>query len=1228
MKWTVQQRQAIDVRDKDILVSAAAGSGKTAVMVERVTKMITEDRISLDNMLIVTFTNAAASEMKEKIRRAIRKKLKEAMEEGKKDDAEELRRQLDILPRAQISTFHSFALEIIRRFFYLTDQEPGFRICDEGRSELMQEEALDDVLDSAYEEKRPEFLRFMDEYADVRNDDDVRNIIISIYKKIMALPDPWKSLRESVEKLGEPAEESSSWEYLWKLAEERTDEALDSLRALINVLAESGQKKLEQSYTDLFGQALLLKEQFKDKDIDRTREALSGIISGFPDLRGVKKYGDFTPYKDEAKALKKDAQEKFESLSDSLFGVSLSDWQEQRLKEREAAEELERLLIAFNEIFSQKKKEQNVLDFTDIEHLALEILNHKDHEAKDFYREKFLTVFIDEYQDTNLIQETIIDKIRRPGSLFMVGDVKQSIYKFRLAEPEIFLNKYDSYRKAAEAGDGGVMKIDLNQNFRSRKEILDAVNEIFRPVMKGYDDSQALYPGLSVPPGAEDASVEIRLIDKKEERDDQEEDDALRDMANDEKEARLAAKIIKENCGKKFYDTKTGETRPMRYRDMVILKRSVASSSGIYRDVMKELGIPFYVDDNKGLFDRTEVHVFLNLLRVIDNRYQDVPLISVLRSEIFGFTADELADIRLSHPEGSYARAFFAMCGDEEEQLNSQTVRPGRAVSTADGADNAGPDMSKPDSECGVACRGDTGVPTDVFFALKSKCRTAADKLRRWKHLSMFLPLPDFIWRVLEESRYYLLAGTMPEGAQRQANLRLILSKSEAFSREEQGSLYPFLRYIDNLTGKNAETGQARLLGENDDVVRMMTIHKSKGLEFPLVIVSGAGKRLETGDRTAHKIDFHKDLGLGLNLEYPDEHLSLRSLDLELIRAREREEGLSEEIRIFYVALTRARDRLYITGVTDSEEIFSRRIKSGIRNSNSFLGLLARPLPKVVYEKTEISPDSAGIRFDSGSDEMFTELPSAELKERIYEKLDYEYPYKVASDVRSKYSVTALNRPGLEALEEREGYFPGTGPFETSVRDGERRTVRFDVPAFLQEDKPLTAPEKGIVFHGIMQRIEPDGCASGGRQFVEQTMNRLLSDGIFTEKELKAVNPEDVVRFFRTDIGKRAAEAYRAGKLYREESFDLALTMKGERVFAQGIIDCYFEEDDGLVLIDYKTNRIDFTKPLTEEKERIREMYQVQMSLYAKALSEGTGKKVKEADLYLVSAAAFVPVEI
>ncbi len=1226
MKWTKAQQEAIDARGADILVSAAAGSGKTAVMVERVTKMIVEEKISLDQMLIVTFTNAAAAEMKEKIRRAIRKKAREALAAGDEKEAAELKDQLDLMPRAQISTFHSFALEVIRRFFYLTDQEPGFRICDESRGILLQEEALDELLDQAYEEKDPAFLAFMDQYSSEKSDDRARRILLSVYKKIMALPDPWSAVREAADQLREPVQGTAAWGLFWNLAEEEVERILTALRTLLGILADSGQQKLEASYSLLYQQILDLKGPLAARDMDAMKAALEAI-GKFPQLRSQKKFGDFDAYKDQAKACQKEAKDVFADLRDRLFRVTLAEWASQRAREADAAEELIRLLTDFHGIFAGKKRDQGLLDFSDIEHRCLEILAHE--EAAAFYQEKFKAVFIDEYQDTNVIQEIIVDRVRKPGTLFMVGDVKQSIYKFRLAEPEIFMDKYRRYAEAMAAGETGVRKIDLNQNFRSRPGILRTINQIFQPIMPGYDEAQALHPGLVLPDGCQSGKVELHVLSKQEEKELTEESgngdaaaQVLREMRAEEREARLAALIIRKNVGQPFYDTKTGEVRPLRYRDMVILLRSVVSSGLVYRNVMKEMGIPLYLDDNKGLFDRTEVHVFLNLLRVIDNRYQDVPLLSVLRSEIFGFTTDELAEIRLRFPDLSYARAFFSVCGDEGE-------REGEG-------------------------EGDR---------LAAKCRSARDRLRRWKRLSSFLPLPDFLWRVLEESRYYLMVGAMPEGAQRQANLRVILDRSEDYSREQQGSLYTFLRYIDNLRTRSAEVGQARLLGEQDDVVRLMTVHKSKGLEFPLVIMGGMGRRFVMADKDPN-IDFHKDIGLALTLEEPDRHLSLRTLDMDLIKAKERAESLAEEVRILYVGLTRARDQLYMLGSGESEEDFRTRTQSGVRKGDSFLGLLAAPLPPVVFDRTPLPKEKPGKRPDPAGDQLFAGLPSPALKKKVFQMLDYRYPHEEAAALRSKYSVTALNRMLPEALEEREGYYPGTGPFPAGLpgegggpeaaagpagisagagagaeaggswSDGEANGyreggsagagARFEVPLFLQEEKPLTAAERGIVFHGLMERIDPVRCQREGRPYLKALAESLVKAEIFTEKEMAAVPLEAAEAFFRTDMGGRVARAGEAGKLWREEPFDLAITLRGEEVGVQGIIDCFFEEDGGLVLLDYKTNRIDPRKPFGEEADRIRDMYRVQVQMYARALEEGTGKPVREAALYLVQAGALV----
>lgn len=1147
MGWTKQQQQAIDERGKSLLVSAAAGSGKTAVMVERITRMITEENYSIDEMLIVTFTNAAASEMREKIRRAMKEKARE--NPG-------MRRQLDLLPRANISTFHSFAMEVIRHFFYLTDLEPSFRICDEDRGIILREEALDELLDACYEEGNPDFFRFMDWYSGEKDDDSVRTILTDVYNQIQALPDPFGTLEEKIGELslGEGYRDTEAMMLLREGIETELRRALDQTEKARGILLDEGLAGLAGK---LDAPLAALEQAAAAKDDHWADAARSVCEMKWEQMRAKKDESEgWNLVKDQVKPILQNAKDRLKKIREQFF----TEEPEQMFRELDAvsgqARVLGELLRRFDTIFRDKKSERSMVDFNDIEHFCLEILRHS--EAADYYRKKFRAIFVDEYQDTSVLQEAIIGTFCRPDNLFMVGDIKQSIYKFRLAEPEIFRRKYQEYAAGENVPDALCGKIDLNRNFRSKPVVLDCVNRIFQPIMEGYDDRAKLYAGI---PYEGEYSYEPRLclIDQSSS---EEADEEIQRMKKDALEALEVCRLIRENVGKQYYDTKEGKVKTLRYRDIVILMRSVVSHAQEYRDIMKEQGIPLYLDDNLGFFDRIEVSVFMNLLRVIDNRYRDVPFLSVLRSDIFGFSADELAAIRKAHPEGSYVEAFGEQSRESE------------------------------------------------------RCRTVLERLDRWRSLALALPLPDFVWRLLQESGCYMMAGAMPEGELRQANLRILAERAGQFTRDGQSSLFGFIRYIDTVKQRMIHTGQAKLLGENDDVVRLMTIHKSKGLEFPMVIVAGMGSRLRYSG-SGGKVNFHKDIGIGLSLEDPARHFSRRTLTQSIIAMKVRQEEVEENIRVLYVALTRARDLLFMTGVVKDAAGFLDKKQAGDTSDLSYLGLMQDlPETEVVEEEKLKAPDLAWRSGDPDRDEtLFRPGKPHHSPEEVVRRLEYRYPYAEARKIRSKYSVSALNRSARPAQ-------------KTEISDaGEEpaaRSIHFTTPNFLAGAHQLTYAERGTIYHGIMERIDFVRAEKEGLPYLEEAASSMVSDGIFLQEEMDSVDLKKILRFFETPVGRRAAQAAARGGLRREQTFNLRMEREGEEPIVQGIIDCYFEEEGAFILLDYKTNWIDRKKPQEEEENRLRETYRTQVEIYRKALEQGFGLPVREAGLYLFSAGVYV----
>jgi len=1149
MKWTTEQQRAIDERGKNILVAAAAGSGKTAVLVERIKKLIIEDGVSIDRMLIVTFTNAAAAEMKEKIRKALYQEIEENPENGSK-----MREQLALLSRANISTFHAFALEVIRRFFYKADVEPGFSICDDAQRTILKEDALDLLLEQWFAKDDEDFYEFLGWYGSDRNQNKIRTILDQTYNALMAMPHPWQWLDEKVDELSLTPEQfkaSPCMERIWNLLETMLQKACASHERAVELLDEAGlerlRQKIEEEEQTSYREMMLCVE-------NRDLRGLEAAINGFKAVRLVAKKDEKPDYeliKDTVAALRKRASASVNEIKAMIFDVPLEEQIEEMNQTASKAILLRELLLDFDHIFRLAKEEKRLVDFNDIEHFCLEILESG--EAAKYYRQKFEHIFIDEYQDTNVLQEEIIGLIKRENNLFMVGDIKQSIYKFRLAEPEIFREKYNRYQSESQS-----TKIDLNQNFRSKSAILKEINEIFDDVMEDYDEAAMLYPGVDHD-GPYNFVPQLKVVDAGSV---DEADEELAALKNTELEALETVQLIKQNLGRKFFDHKQGVERTLELRDMVILMRGTKNYADIFYQTLKSAGIDSFVDESDGYFDTIEIGVFMNLLSVIDNKQQDVPLISVLHSEIFKFSSLELGRIRADQKKGSFARAFMAY----------------------------GEKGSRP--------------------ALRDKCKTTLAALERWKAQSLSQPLSTFIWSLMLETGYYMEIGAMPGGSQRQANLRALVDKAESYMKERQTSLYSFVRYIDAVKTRKVPMGQVKLVGEQDELVRIMTIHKSKGLEFPMVIVCGMGRRLNY-TKLGSGVSVHKDIGIGMTLADFGGHWYKQTLLQKLIARQVHQEEVQEETRILYVALTRAKDFLYMVGTVKDGEKYRESLVIDMAGESTYLDMVGETSQWELIDANRFSPakeESGRFKGDPLVDNIYDGKPSPEMRKDILRRLTFVYPYEKARTVKSKYSVTELNQ-----MEHKPS------GVTTSSHGGEP-ALTLAVPKFRQGEKKLTAAEKGSIYHGIMERLDFGRAVREGIVYVEQETEAMIERELLTEEEMKAVDLKKIMAFFQSSLGKRAAAAFVDGRLERERPFSLQMDMEGEQVITQGIIDCYFEEDDGWVLIDYKSNWLDLSKPFEVEAERLRQTYEKQLEIYRKVLHEVTGKPVKEAYLYLIGA--------
>ncbi len=1244
VRWTPEQAEAITRRGQNLLVAAAAGSGKTAVLVERIKRLILEERCAIDHMLIVTFTNAAASEMKEKIEKAIRKEIDRVAEALADEDAEGsaaarshaeakaeaeagvdgaacgqdgnhagkqssarressdasraalqrdlvfLKRQLDLLPNANISTFHAFALEVIRRFFYLIDVEPNFKICDNSRQMILRGQAMDELLEEFFEADDAAFYEFLKSYSGDRNENRFRQMIESTFDTIQSLPEPAEWLREKVEELNpahgiEAFAESAVMRELWEDTEARLARAKAQLLKTAEFAAlHSLEGVRELTLADL-GMAEELEALAAARDFDGMASRLDGFRlktlskkifaetadfdeSAMADVREMVEQNR-APLKSCAKDLKTAYfYDVFQSIAEDVHAGYPS------------ACFFARALLRYGEIYAEKKREKGLLDFNDIEHNAYEIL--KDAEAATFYREKFLHIFVDEYQDSNVIQEALIERLQSGRNLFTVGDIKQSIYMFRLADPEIFRARYHRYDAlTAERGEESPsLCIDLNRNFRSKTGVLDFINQVFYDAMEDYDARAALYPGDSC---AERRSVKPLLyLAQTPWEEDGEADDELKLLRKAEKEALAAVKIIRDHLGRTIYDSKARKERSLEKKDIVILMRGMKNYGDLFYKILTENNLPAYVDDNDGFFDTIEINTFMALLALLDNPKQDIPLLTVLRSEIFDFSVEELTAVRIAQKEGSYYQALVSCAGENTEEA------------------------------CGAA--GAEAMARSGRFAdeaLREKCAAALRSLRKWSRLASLLPLDELIWELLLETGFYLAMGAMPSGSRRQANLRALVDKALAYQDSQDGSLYGFMEYIDAVKERKVSMGQVKMVGEDDDTIRIMTIHKSKGLEFPMVLLAGYCRKLNyttIGKGPA----VHKTLGLGFPVVHYRESWYRTSITQNVIRAKIRREEAAEEKRVLYVAMTRAKDFLCLLGIEDDPQEAVSRVLAELPKDSSYFSMTGRTICKrgdgyVFITNADLTglskgrrravanaralleevPAAVGAQKDAGASRGTSAAAAAAaepvkpcsraadtqaqdtgaarhaalpLAARIASQMEFRYPYENDLYIKSKYAVSEL------ALQDEEGEAAADGPAAASeacasfagrkhsaadaavkaadkrfcLKDtrGKTSEITLTEPASFHARDSFTAAQIGTITHKVLEKLDfcaaqratafPDADGSNAARGMEAALSQAaLAPGAETQNAAAEAAPAP-----QTEAGERVLSGKQAGTAY------------------------------------------------------------------------------------------------
>lgn len=1187
--FTKEQQQVIDLRDRNILVSAAAGSGKTAVLVERIITRLTKDTnpIDVDRLLVVTYTEAAAAEMKERIRSAIEK----ALEENPGDA--HLQRQATLVHQAKVTTIHSFCLSVIRDYFHTIDLDPGFRIGEDGELKLLQQDVLDEVLEKWYEEARSDFLYFVEGIATGRDDRRISDIILKMYEYSRSYPSPEQWLLDCVKFYGiSTVEELENSPFVKKLMEEVHEIIKDIEESLNHAKVVCCEEDGPKAYLDAIENDLHIISKLSSVDsFVQMQEILSQS-----EWVGLKRNTDkaVSAVKIElVKNLRNECKDTINGLRDNYFYEDAKHILSNMNAAKSNMEVLTEVVKSFASAYAQKKQEKSIIDYGDMEHYALQILTREVNGEREpssaarEYQEKFAEIMIDEYQDSNYVQEAILTSVSTVSSgkynIFMVGDVKQSIYRFRLARPELFMKKYHTYSE----GDAQCQRIDLHKNFRSRREVLDSTNYIFRQIMTDgfggieYDHKAALNVGANYEEQSGN-ETEVLLIDVSE---------GMEGFSTREIEALAIAQRIKELVGHHLIlDKKTGNYRKARYEDIVILTRSIKGWTDVFLHVLKEEGIPAYSISKEGYFEAREIQMLLDYLRVLDNPRQDIPFVATLSSPFAGLTAEELAIIK-SDTEG---KTFY------ERTLCYLRV-----------------------GEC---------------TPLKEKLQRFMDQVESFRRKVPYTSMHNLLWQILDDTGFGNYVASLPAGEQRAANIEMLIEKAISFESSSYKGLFHFVRYIEQLKKYNVDYGEANIQEETSDVVSLMSIHKSKGLEFPIVFVAGLEKKFNLQD-TSDSVVLHSELGAGIDFVDVETREKHPTLLRRIIQNEVQKESVAEELRVLYVAMTRAKEKLILTGAISNLEkrlLGCSSLKYHAKESLPYIRLagarryLDWVLP-ALYRNQLMTPmlDMYGMESPwtnplfHADVPMIAEVINAEtlmsdaweevceetvtyqllqkwdgemvydesLKEHLKEQFEYVYPYLEKGKIKPKVSVSELKKQAY--LEEEEI---------------EEEVVIPLIPKFLQGETEYTGATKGTAYHRVLELL--DFKVDYDEEKLRDAIRHMVYRNMLSQDMADCVVISDILSFLDSSVAKRMRKASEKELFYTEQPFVLGdEELSSELILVQGIIDVYFEEDGELVLLDYKTDKV-------WHEEELRERYRVQLEYYEKVLTKVTGKPVKEKIIY------------
>ncbi len=1316
--FTETQRQVIEIRDCNLLVAAAAGSGKTAVLVERIVEMVCdgENPVDIDRLLVVTFTNAAAAQMRERVSRALNDRL--ALDPGN----EHLQRQTTLLYNAQITTIDSFCLFVLRNQFHTIGLDPGFRIAEEGELKLLRADVLADVIEDAYAKEDPAFLHCMEYFSVGSRDDAVEKEALKLYDFAMSMPFPeeWLAERKEDYRLDVPGEPGHVRRTAaFEEADEGRDEGfcdplrlpwaalfMDHVRFVLKGCADRLEEAVrlceEPDGPYFYGELLETEREMMERllrlcggmekdagsvnaaDYDSLCAAFAAVVFGrLPSKRDASVQ---TAKREAAKALRDSVKEAVSELRAQFFGGSAGQVCRQMEACQAALAALVDLTLAFKEAFDRAKREKNILDFDDIEHFALQTLLRREGdsyvptETALAYRSRFHEIMIDEYQDSNLVQEYLLSCISGESegryNRFMVGDVKQSIYKFRLARPELFLEKQEVYGSGAE----NARRIDLHQNFRSRREVIDSVNAVFARIMGkelggiAYDEKAALHPGASYPGQAEGLSEETsnvtELILFQEEKKEAE-------ASAKEQEAYGVAARIKELLRDfRVTDRETGMLRKASFRDIVILLRTLSGWDEVFKRVLEEEGIPVHVTSRTGYFAASEVQELLHFLRILDNPLQDIPLYGVLHTYLGGFSEDEIALVRAACPKKRYLYDALTACAGRKmtKEVNEMTPDTDQAESAdraggeaqAESADRAGGEaQAESAGRAGGETQADCGQQ-GISEVLQVKIRKFLEKIAAYREMSVYLSVHELLQIILRDTGYAHYVAARPEGGRRRANVEMLLVKAADYEKTSYFGLYHFLRYMEQLEKYEVDYGEAAMQDENADVVRIMSIHKSKGLEFPVCFVSGlaAGFRKKEGSGI---LAVDVDAGIGVDYVDPQRRVKGKNLRKSAVALKLKRDSLAEELRILYVAMTRAEEKLILTGIVKNPEKTAasllplrRRRRSLLSydvllGQDSYMTLLLAALSgnqclDGFYEACGLTPEPAAPDYHSdmafavkltGWDHVVEEkivetVLGMEAKRRLLladsakeadevlmtelsRRFSYEYPHGNLRDLYTKTTVSELKMAGMRETD------------EAAAELFQEKPVVPYVPRFLRSDENVSGSMRGSAFHKVMELFDFQKLTyevNNDRQAAEALLMEQIAwmrqTGRLAQGFYEAVSVPKLVDFLTGKAAFRMGEAARAGKLYKEQPFVMGIPASRlgdgfpaeETVLIQGIIDVFFEEEDGFVVLDYKTDAVSAAAELVKR-------YQVQLSYYSEALDQifgyeaGADKKpVKERIIY------------